>query len=101
MRNLIMVGIILLLLAFNCEATEPVQLSGIGGQTILTQVASKNLTHQLTAALPGDLWNWGRIPMNYVVNDSGKLVELPSTYEDNNWLEARLGEVELNTTEFT
>ncbi len=100
MRNFIVFGLIFLLLALNCEATDPVQLSGISGQTILIQVASKNITHQLTAASPGDLWNWGRIPMNYALNDSGRLFELPSIDEDNTWLEARMGEVELSTTEY-
>jgi hypothetical protein len=102
MRNLIIFGLVLLLLALNCEATAPVQLSGIGGQTTLTKVASANITTEVTNASANDLWNWGKIPLNYALNNSGMLHELGAgPEEDNAWLETRLDEVELNTTEYT
>jgi hypothetical protein len=65
-------GIALMLLALNCEAAEPVQLSGSGGQTILAQVASTNITTQVTKA-SADLWSWGSIPLGNVLSN-GKLV---------------------------
>jgi hypothetical protein len=39
MRCLVIFGLILLVLALNCEATEPVQLSGAGGQSTLMKIA--------------------------------------------------------------
>lgn len=102
MRNLIIFCLIVLLLALNCEAAAPVKLSGIGGQTILAQLASTNITTQITKASAGDLWNWGKIPMNYALDGSGKMTELLGADEDNMWLEARLNEIkELNTSEYT
>ncbi len=102
MRNLIIFCLIVLLLALNCEAAAPVQLSGIGGQTILARLASTNITTQITKASAGDLWNWGKIPMNYALDGSGKMIELPSADEDNIWLGARSNEIkELNTSEYT
>jgi len=44
MRKAIIFWLILLLLALNCNAVEPIRLSGIGGKTILAQVASTNIT---------------------------------------------------------
>jgi hypothetical protein len=35
-------------ISFELRAVAPVQLSGIGGQTILAQVASTNITNQVT-----------------------------------------------------
>jgi hypothetical protein len=66
-------GIALMLLALNCEAAEPVQLSGTGGQTILAQVASTNITTQVTKASADDLWSWGTIPLGNVLSN-GKLI---------------------------
>lgn len=72
-------------LALNCIAAEPVQLSGIDGQTILSQVASSNITNHVTKASATDLWSWGKIPLNYALNESGKIFELPSIDDDNIW----------------
>jgi hypothetical protein len=40
MKSLVICGLILLALAFICEASEPVQLSGGNGQAILNQIAN-------------------------------------------------------------
>lgn len=101
MRSLIIFCLAILLLALNCTATAPVQLSGIGGQTILAQVASTNMTTQVTKASSGDLWDWGKIPMNYALNGPGKLLELPSADEDNLWLGGMSKGIELNTDVYT
>ena len=93
-------SLIILLLALNCMATATVQLGGDSGKAILTQVASVNVTDQTTKASHGDLWNWGKIPMNYAINKSGKLIESPSIDDDNTWLEAISSYIPLNTSEY-
>ncbi len=102
MRNLLLFGLILSLLTLNSGAIAPLKLSGIGGQAILAKVASTNMTTEVTKASANDLWNWGKIPMNYEINESGRLHEAASgPDEDNAWLETRMDEIkELNTTEF-
>lgn len=102
MRNVMLFGLIFLLLALNSGAIAPLKLSGIGGQTILAKVASTNITTEVAKASAGDLWNWGKIPMNYELNESGRLHEATSgPDEDNAWLETRMDEIkELNTTDF-
>ena len=72
MRKLMLLSLIILLLALNCMAIETVQLGGDSGKAILTQVASLNVTNQTTKASQGDLRNWGKIPMNYELDKSGK-----------------------------
>ena len=73
MKNLIVLGLILSLLALNCEAMAPVQLTGTSGKDILTQIASTKITTQLTNASSADLWNWGSVPYGNIVSN-GKLV---------------------------
>jgi hypothetical protein len=73
MRNLIVFGLILLLLALNCEALAPVQLTGTDGKDILTKIASSKITTQPTNASSTDLWNWGSIPLGNILSN-GKLV---------------------------
>ena len=106
MRNLVSFGLVLLLLALNCEATTSVQLSGIGGQTILAQIASTNISNQVTKASASDLWSWGDIPLNSELNKSGMLHELPLTpddtsADDNVWLGTISQELALNTSVYT
>ena len=104
MRNLVILSLILLLLALNCKAIEPVQLSGINGQTILAQIASTNITNQITKASATDLWSWGNhTPLNYVLNKSGKLSELPEEppSDDNVWLGTISQGEGLNTSIYT
>jgi len=103
MRNLLIVsGLITLLLALNSNAT-PVQLSGIGGQTILAIVSDTNITNELTNTTPAALWDWGKIPLGYELNEtSKKIVQTPGEDdEDNAWLKTRLDEMELETNEYT
>jgi len=75
MRKLMLLSLIILLLALNCMAIETLQLGGDSGKALLTQVASLNVTNQTTKASQGDLWNWGKIPMNYEIDKSGKPTE--------------------------
>lgn len=101
-RTLIMLCLAFATLATVCLATVPVQLSGSGGQDILTQIASVNTSSQLTKASPLDLWGWGRIPYNYALNESsGKLLEIPTIDEENNWIGPVSSAMGLDTKEFT
>jgi hypothetical protein len=96
MRKLIISWLVLLSLALNCEATAPVQLSGAGGQTILAQVASTNMTNQVTKASAGELWNWGSLPLNKDLDKTGKLFDLKSyggSDDGNVWLAAKSNEL--------
>ena len=93
-------SLIILLLALNCMATATMQLGGDSGKAILMQVASVNVTNQITKASQGDLWNWGKIPMNYALNELGELTEQPSIDDDNTWLEAISSYIPLNTSEY-
>lgn len=101
MRKLIIFWLVVLLLALNCKANEPVQLSGIGGQTILAQVVSTNITNQITKASAVDLWSWGKIPLNYALNGSEKIFEMPSIDDDNAWLATKSTELGLETSVYT
>ena len=100
MRKLMLSSLIILLLALNCMATATVQLGGDSGKAILTQIASVNVTDQMTKASQGDLWNWGKIPMNYEIEKSGKPIEEASTDDDNTWLEAINSYIPINTSEY-
>lgn len=100
MKKVIIVWLVLFLLAMDCSAAEPIQLSGINGQTILAQVASANITNQITKASAVDLWSWGKIPLNYALNGSGKLFEIPLIDEDNAWLATKATELGLETNGF-
>jgi len=100
MKKLMLSSLIILLLALNCMATATMQLGGDSGKAILMQVASVNVTNQITKASQGDLWNWGKIPMNYALNESGELTEQPSIDDDNTWLEAISSYIPLNTSEY-
>jgi hypothetical protein len=100
MRKLMLSSLIILFLSLNCMATATVQLGGDSGKAILEQVASVNVTDQTTKASQGDLWNWGKIPMNYALDKSGKPIEVASTDDDNTWLEAISSYIPLNTSEY-
>ncbi len=73
MRNLVVFGLVILLLALTCEAMVPVQLTGTSGRDILTQIASTKITTQPTNASSSDLWSWGSVPYGNIVSN-GKLV---------------------------
>ncbi|MGD0952301.1 MAG: hypothetical protein ABR985_07890 [Methanotrichaceae archaeon] len=96
MRKLIIFWLVLLSLALNCEATAPVQLSGTGGQTILAQVASTNITNQVTKSSDGELWNWGDLPLNKVLDKTGKIFDIANedgSDDGNVWLAAKSKEL--------
>jgi hypothetical protein len=99
MRNMMLLSLIVLSLALNCTATAPMQLGGDSGKTALAQVASLDATNQTTNASQGDLWTWGKkIPVNYALDESGELFELPWIEEDNVWLGAISSYVPLNSS---
>lgn len=98
-RTLILLCLALAILSINSMAA-PVQLGGSSGQDILAQVASVNATGELTKASPTDLWNWGKMPYNYALNESGKLYELPSIDEENLWIGPVSSALELDHKEF-
>ena len=96
MRKLIIFWLVLLSLALNCEAIAPVQLSGTGGQTVLAQVASTNITNQITKASAGGLWNWGELPLNKNLDKTGKIFDLAGwdgSDDGDVWLAAKSNEL--------
>lgn len=101
LRNLILLSLALSFLAIDCTAIVPVQLGGSSGQSILTQVASVNVTSQLTNASPVDLWSWGKTPYNYILNESGEISEIPAIDDDNAWIGPISSAMELDTKGFT
>ncbi len=106
MRSFIVFGLIFLLLILNSEAATPLSLTGSSGKTILTQIASTNITDEVTKATADGLWNWGKIPMNYELNQSGKLSDISgwdatTGGEDNEWLASKISELgKLNISEY-
>ena len=86
MKNLVIYGLVLFLLALNCMALSPVQLTGSSGKAVLNSLGVNN-SSQASGALAGNasnltgnnslesLWSWGKIPEGYSINKFGKLVE--------------------------
>ena len=86
MKNLVIYGLVLFLLALNCMAVSPVQLTGSSGRAVLDSLGVNN-SSQAVEALAGNtsnltginsqenLWNWGTIPEGYSLDKSGNLVE--------------------------
>jgi hypothetical protein len=86
MKNLVIYGLVLFLLALNCMAVSPVQLTGSSGKAVLNSLGVNN-SSQATEALAGNasnltgnnsqgnLWSWGNIPEGYSLNKFGKLIE--------------------------
>ena len=86
MKNLMIYGLVLLLLAVNCMAVSPVQLTGSNGKVVLNSLGVNN-SSQARGALAGNasnltennslenLWSWGNIPVGYSLNKFGKLIE--------------------------
>ncbi|VVB71064.1 Uncharacterised protein [uncultured archaeon] len=97
MRNLMLLSLIVLSLAMNCMAAAPIHLGGESGKAVLMQVASVNVTSQVAKASQGDLWNWGKTPMNYDIN-SGKPKEQTSYDEYDIWLGAMNKYIPLNVS---
>lgn len=83
MRNLVLCGVILLALALNCEATAPVQLTGSGGQAILSQLQGS--AHTANVSTNTSLWNWGSIPIGYALNKTGILNPLDGSILSNSY----------------
>ena len=86
MKNLVIYGLVLFLLALNCMAVSPVQLTGSSGKVVLNSLGVNN-SSQASGTLAGNtsnltginslenLWSWGNIPEGYSLNKFGKLVE--------------------------
>ena len=86
MKNLVIYGLVLFLLALNCMAVSPVQLTGSSGKAVLDSLVVNN-SSQASGALAGNasnltgnnslenLWSWGKIPEGYSLDKSGNLVE--------------------------
>ena len=86
MKNLVIYGLVLFLLALNCMALSPVQLTGSSGKAVLDSLGVNN-SSQASGALAGNasnltgnnsqdnLWSWGNIPVGYSLNKFGKLIE--------------------------
>jgi hypothetical protein len=85
MRNLVICGLFLLVLAMNSQATAPIQLSGSNGQTILSQVARPIPIPTANASTNTSLWNWGSVPAGYALNKSGALNPLDGTPLSNDY----------------
>ncbi len=93
---------VILLVAVNCLAEQPVKLEGSAGKAILDSMTSKipnptvaNQTLNQTGAsnvtqnqtenqTGGDLWSWGSLPAGFTLDSSGKLVRIPTG--DVEWL---------------
>ena len=92
MKNFVIYGLVLFLLALNCMAVSPVQLTGSSGRAVLNIIGVNN-SSQAAEALAGNasnltgnnslenLWDWGKIPEGYSLDKSGKLVENPVVAE--------------------
>ena len=76
MKNFIVFGVVLLLLALDCFAA-PLQLSGGTGRSILGSIDSNNSTNQTNSSNGADLWGWGKLPLGYSMNATGKLIANP------------------------
>ena len=86
MKNLVIYGLVLFLLALNCMAVSPVQLTGSSGKAVLDSLVVNN-SSQASGALAGNasnltgnnslenLWSWGNIPVGYSLDKSGNLVQ--------------------------
>ena len=72
MRNLVVSGLVLFVLALNYGAFAQVDLSGTQGQTILNEMTGSAQTANLSTNT--SLWNWGDNPMGYTLNQSGQLM---------------------------
>ena len=83
MRNLAMCCMILFLLALNCEAIAPVQLTGTNGHAILSQLEGSAKTANVSTN--ASLWNWGTIPIGYAMNKSGMINPLDGTVLSNSY----------------
>ena len=85
-NNLVIYSLVLFMLALNCMAVSPVQLTGSSGKEVLNSIGVNNYS-KATETLAGNasnltginslenLWSWGNIPEGYSLNKFGKLIE--------------------------
>jgi hypothetical protein len=92
MRNFIISLLILVAIALNCQALNPVNISQESGMAILANLnayssdplalqndSTQNQTNQtgnFSKDAAGGLWSWGKIPIGYEVNKYGSLIKL-------------------------
>jgi hypothetical protein len=98
MNNFIVLGLILFVLALNCQSVEPLQIGRDTGMTVLARLSDNSSNQSITnvMSLPNqtsqtirfsagdgsDLWSWGTIPIGYGLNKSGILIRL----SDQEWV---------------
>ena len=92
MRNLMIPALIFLALAYSCQSLEPIKISQESGMSILANItpapanqseinATLNQTNQTrnnssTDFAASGLWNWGKIPEGYELNENGGLIKM-------------------------
>lgn len=97
MRYRILFGLFVLSLVMCCACAATVQLGGVDGRAILMQVSSANVTNEVVRASSGDLWSFGKVPMNYAI-ESGRPKELAAYDDYDLWLWAANGYMPLNVS---
>jgi hypothetical protein len=92
MKNFIISVLILVAIALNCQALNPVNISQESGMAILANLngysseplamqnnSTQNQTDQtgnFSKDAAGSLWSWGKIPIGYEVNKNESLIKL-------------------------
>jgi hypothetical protein len=98
MKNFIICGLILFVLAMNCQSTEPLRIGRDTGMTVLARLSDNSSNQLITgvtdmpnqtsqndiyfAGNDNGLWSWGSIPIGYGLNESGVLTRL----SDQEWV---------------
>ncbi len=70
----------LVLISFLLACTSlaaPLQLSGDSGKAILGAINLTNSTNETNITDETELWDWGKLPLGYSLNASGKLAANP------------------------
>ena len=92
MRNFIISVLVLMAIAINCQALNPVNISQESGMSILASISANSsntstlqnnsmqnqtdLTRDLSKEAAGGLWSWGKIPIGYEIDKNGSLVKM-------------------------
>lgn len=92
MRNFIISVLILVAIALNCQALNPISISQESGMAILASLnanssdtsalqnnSTQNQTNQtgnFSKDAAGGLWSWGKIPIGYELSENGSLIKL-------------------------
>jgi hypothetical protein len=92
MRTFVISVLILVAVALNCQALNPISLSQESGMAILANLnanssalpalqnnSTQNQTNQtgnFSEDDEGGLWSWGKIPIGYELSKNGSLIKL-------------------------